>query len=196
VTLKFGDVLSTPAGRNAPGPSLSTETYNSALSNPTSTVPKSVAAIETAGCEVIVTTCRPLIAGSPITRAAIIESNATTLPVSESTGLAWAPGIVPVAGLPVALRNCPSNTSATTMSPSVCSPPPATFVGKRFVASVTNTTWLPSVLTAGDHDERLPATGRRDRLSAPTSTADTSFSGAPRGGSSKTPLASVSRSYR
>ena len=82
------------------------------------------------------------------------------------------------------------------MSPSVVSPPPATFVGNRFVASVTNTTWLPSVLTAGDHDARFPATGSRGRLPTPASTADTIVSGVPRGGSSNTPLASVSRSNR
>ena len=69
VTRKFGDELLTSVGRNAPGPSLSTDTYSSSLSHPTSTVPKSAAAIETAGRDVIVTTWRPISDRSPVDAA-------------------------------------------------------------------------------------------------------------------------------
>jgi hypothetical protein len=62
-------------------------------------------------------------------------------------------------------------------------------------ASVTNATWLPSMFTAGAHDAWSPATGNRCGSSTER-VADTIDSGAPRGGSSKMPLPSVSRSKR
>ena len=65
----------------------------------------------------------------------------------------------------------------------------------RLVASVTKAIWLPSALTAGDHDDRLPATGT-PASTIPASTADTIASCGRRAGSSKMPFLSVSRSNR